>query len=126
MATSGKVYFSVFAGRRRFLSVLMMYVRPLLDQKAIDVVHLWDYCRAPPDREYLKTLADSARGIEVVAPPASDKSKRVVALPPQARMRRRRAAQRQNLHAMLERMGTCTSCCNCSSDRTAVSVSSRW
>jgi hypothetical protein len=73
MATAtGKVYFTVFAGRRRFLSVLMIYVRRLLDQHTIDHVHLWDYCRSPPDREYLRTLADSARGVEVVSPPASD------------------------------------------------------
>ena len=68
----GRVYFSVFAGRRRFLSVLMVYVRPLLDQKTIDVVHLWDYCRVPSDREYLRTLADASRGIEIVPAPASD------------------------------------------------------
>ena len=47
----GRVYFSVFAGRRRFLTVLMAYVRPLVHDKTIDVVHLWDYCRSPPDRE---------------------------------------------------------------------------
>ena len=68
----GKVYFSVFAGRRRYLSVLMLYVRPLVDRKTVDVVHLWDYCRIPSDREYVKTLNNPSRGIEVVNPPASD------------------------------------------------------
>ena len=69
----GKVYFSVFAGRRRYLSVLMLYVQPLVDKKIVDVVHLWDYCRIASDKAYIKTLADPARGIEVVPPPASDK-----------------------------------------------------
>ena len=68
----GKVYFTVFAGRRRFLSVLMLYVKPLLEQRHLDVVHLWDYCRSPPDRDFLRSLADAAIGIEVVKPPASD------------------------------------------------------
>ena len=68
----GKVYFTVFAGRRRYLSVLMVYVKPLLQQRALDAVHLWDYCRIAPDREYVKGLADAARGIEVIKPPASD------------------------------------------------------
>ena len=77
----GQVYFSVFAGRRRYLSVLMAYVRPLTTPQAdgspiVDKVHLWDYCRSPPDREYLKTLANPSKGIEVVQPPASDKGAR--------------------------------------------------
>ena len=54
---TGKVYFSVFAGRRRFLAVLMTYVRPLVEDKTLDAVHLWDYCRAPPDREFLNMRA---------------------------------------------------------------------
>ena len=66
------VYFTVFAGRRRFLSVLMAYVHPLLERGTIDKAHLWDYCRLPQDREYLKTLAGSRPGLEIIKPPASD------------------------------------------------------
>ena len=66
------VYFTVFAGRRRFLGILMAYVRPLLQQHVIDKAHLWDYCRLLPDREFLKTLANPSLGIEIIAPPASD------------------------------------------------------
>ena len=73
---SPRVYFTVFAGRRRYLSVLLAYVRPLLDDKTLDVAHLWDYCRLQLDREYLKTVADPSRGIEIVNPPASDKTAR--------------------------------------------------
>ena len=67
-------YFTVFAGRRRFLSVLMAYVRPLLEQRVIDRVHLWDYCRLPSDREFLKERLSTLRGVEVVTPPASDRT----------------------------------------------------
>ena len=33
-----RVYFTVFAGRRRFLAVLMAYVQPLLEQRVIEMV----------------------------------------------------------------------------------------
>jgi hypothetical protein len=66
------VYFTVFAGRRRFLGVLMAYVRPLLMRRDIDAVHLWDYCRLAADREYLRVQADAALGVEIIVPPASD------------------------------------------------------
>jgi hypothetical protein len=75
-APEGKTYFTVFAGRRRFLSILMTYVHPLLDARAVDTVHLWDYTRLPADREYVKTLADAARGVHVLTPPESDRGAR--------------------------------------------------
>ena len=43
------VYFTVFAGRRRFLGVLMMYVKPLLQRHVIDKAHLW----GEGDRQHL-------------------------------------------------------------------------
>ena len=69
---TGRVYFTVFAGRRRYLAVLMAYVKPLVRERTIDVVHLWDYSRVPADREYVRGLHDPSKGIEVVKPPASD------------------------------------------------------
>ena len=67
-----RVFFTVFAGRRRFLGVLMAYVAPLLEQRVIDHVHLWDYCRLAADREYLKGLPSTHKGVEVIQPPPSD------------------------------------------------------
>jgi hypothetical protein len=32
----GTVYFTVFAGRRRFLNILMVYARPLLQDHVVD------------------------------------------------------------------------------------------
>ena len=57
------VFFSVFAGRRRYLTVLMTYVHPLLEHNIVDVVHVWDYARVPADKEYLRTLADQAKRV---------------------------------------------------------------
>lgn len=68
----GKTYFTVFAGRRRYLSVLMVYIRPLLEQRVVDTLHLWDYARSAEDRGYLRTLEDDTLGVQVIAPPASD------------------------------------------------------
>ena len=70
--SDSRVYFTVFAGRRRFLAVLMAYVQPLLEQRVIDHAHFWDYCRLAADREYLSGLPNTYKGIEVVKPPASD------------------------------------------------------
>jgi hypothetical protein len=39
-------------------------------------LHLWDYCRNTPDRDFLRTLSDPALGVEVISPPASDASAR--------------------------------------------------
>ena len=64
-------YFTVFAGRRRYLSVLMVYVQPLVEQHVVDHVHLWDYTRLPSDREYLSTLAGPS--VHVIPQPTSDR-----------------------------------------------------
>ena len=48
------VYLSVFAGRRRFLNVLIAYVRPLLQENVINRAHFWDYCRLQMDRAFLQ------------------------------------------------------------------------
>ena len=67
-----RVIFTVFAGRRRFMNVLMMYVHPLLTN-TVDQVDIWDYCRTASDREYVQTLDGKPdRRVRVVTPPASD------------------------------------------------------
>lgn len=60
MVPSPKVILTVFAGRKRFLSVLITYIHTLVKHKVIDEAHLWDYCRTDPDRAYLNTLQHSA------------------------------------------------------------------
>ena len=69
--TTGRVIFTVFAGRRRFMNVLMAYVQPLLQEGVVDEVHVWDYCKVAADREYLKGLSGTA-GLRVMTPPPSD------------------------------------------------------
>jgi hypothetical protein len=77
-----KVIFAVFAGRRRFLLVLMNYLRPLLRSREVDEAHLWDYCRNANDRELVKKLVrDEAQGelgarVKLMVPPASDATAR--------------------------------------------------
>ena len=69
----GTTYFTVFAGRRRYLSILLSYVQPLVEQRTVDHVHLWNYARLAPDREFLGKLQGRHRGIEVIEPPESDR-----------------------------------------------------
>ena len=52
----GEVIFTVFAGRRRFLGILLSYVRPLITDNVVDRLDLWDYCRLESDRHYLQSL----------------------------------------------------------------------
>lgn len=68
---TGRVIFTVFAGRRRFMHILMGYVQPLLQEGVVDEVHIWDYCKVAADREYLKGLTTSA-ALRVMTPPPSD------------------------------------------------------
>jgi hypothetical protein len=70
---TGRVIFTVFAGRRRFMHILMAYVQPLLQAGVVDEVHVWDYCKVAADREYLKGLTTSSTaGLRVMTPPPSD------------------------------------------------------
>jgi hypothetical protein len=66
-------YLSIFAGRRRYLNVLMVYVHRLLDQRIVDRCHIWNYARLAVDSEYVRTLA-AKRGVEVIPMPESDKA----------------------------------------------------
>ena len=68
---AGLTYFTIFAGRKRYLNVLMAYVRQLLEQRTVDRVHVWNYARTPADREYVSSLG--GHGIEVLPMPNSDK-----------------------------------------------------
>lgn len=53
----GKVIFTIFAGRKRYLECLTQYLDILLDRGLITEVHLWNYTRSPIDSIYLNKLA---------------------------------------------------------------------
>lgn len=50
------VVFTCFAGRQRYMTVLVPYIQKLVDMKLVDEVHIWDYTRNTDDEKYLKTL----------------------------------------------------------------------
>lgn len=50
----GKVIFSCFAGRERYLKILSVYIRVLKERNLIDEVHMWDYTRNESDEAWLE------------------------------------------------------------------------
>lgn len=50
--------FTIFCGRTRYLSILMRYVRQMLDRAIIQECHLWDFTRTLQDHKYVRGLAD--------------------------------------------------------------------
>jgi len=54
--SKNKVYFTIFAGRKRYLSILKKHLDILLENNVITEVHLWDYVRNPDDAIYIQEL----------------------------------------------------------------------
>jgi len=54
------VVFTCFAGRRRYMDVLIPYIQKLVDMKLVNEVHIWDYTRNTDDEKYLKTAGGAA------------------------------------------------------------------
>lgn len=50
------IIFTVFCGRRRYLSILMKYVTRMLDRGIIHECHLWDFTKSFQDYKYLMAL----------------------------------------------------------------------
>ena len=50
------VIFTCFAGRERYMKLLVPYIKTLVSRGLIDEVHLWDYTREPSDADYIRTL----------------------------------------------------------------------
>jgi hypothetical protein len=48
------VIFSCFAGRERYLKVLIHYINQLVKQKLVTEVHMWDYTRNDQDASFLR------------------------------------------------------------------------
>ena len=60
-----RVTVAVFAGRRRFLSVLCRYLAVLLDMGLVHEVHVWDMALEVQDRRWLRALEALDRRFEV-------------------------------------------------------------
>jgi hypothetical protein len=78
----GQVIFTIFAGRKRFLSVLWTYVLPLLNDQTVDGIHVWDFCRIAADRDFLRTSLlpvppNRDERIQLMEPPREPNSTRV-------------------------------------------------
>jgi hypothetical protein len=48
------VIFSVFAGRKRYMSILSKYIDELYNRKLIDEIHIWDFTRNEDDEIWIK------------------------------------------------------------------------
>lgn len=54
-----KVIFTCFAGRRRYLEILKVYIDQLLKRGLVDECHMWDYTRDPEDAKWLESNFDT-------------------------------------------------------------------
>jgi hypothetical protein len=54
-----KVFFTIFAGRERYLNILKKYLDVLLEKNLINEVHLWDFTRDINDEKYIKELCNN-------------------------------------------------------------------
>ena len=54
---ANKVYITIFAGRKRYLSCLKRYLDILLERNIITEIHLWDYVRDYADSLYIQELS---------------------------------------------------------------------
>jgi len=53
------VIFYIFAGREKFMHILLKYVDVLLRLKVISEVHIWDYTRTEQDKNYIYEVCNS-------------------------------------------------------------------
>jgi len=60
---ANKVYITIFAGRKRYLSCLKQYLDILLERNIITEVHLWDYVRDYADSLYIQELSKNPKYI---------------------------------------------------------------
>ena len=60
-----RVTLTCFAGRRRYLEVLLVYVNELLDKGLVDEFHLWDYTRDPEDAKWIQENCQKYKIFEV-------------------------------------------------------------
>lgn len=53
-----KVYFTIFAGRKRYLDCLFPYLQKCIAKNLIYEVHLWDYTHTSEDSDFLKEYSN--------------------------------------------------------------------
>lgn len=52
------VIFYIFAGREKFMRILLKYVDALLEHNIISEVHIWDYTRNEHDKKYIHEICN--------------------------------------------------------------------
>ena len=55
---NNKIIVVVFAGRKRFLKILMNYLYKLQDNKKIDEIHFWQFTNNKNDSDYLEKISN--------------------------------------------------------------------
>ena len=55
---NNKIIVVVFAGRKRFLKILMNYLYKLQDNKKIDEIHFWQFTNDKNDSDYLEKISN--------------------------------------------------------------------
>ena len=53
-----KIIVSIFAGRKKHLEILMVYLKYLLYHNKISEIHLWQFSNNKKDNEYLKSISN--------------------------------------------------------------------
>ena len=56
-----RVIFTVFAGRRANLEILLLYLQRALELQLVHEVHLWNFTRNEEDEHFLKTVGNLRR-----------------------------------------------------------------
>lgn len=68
-----KVYLAVFAGRERYMRLLVRYLDRLLAAGSLTAVHVWDFARDPADSRYLHALCrDKGAQYQLFSPGLTD------------------------------------------------------
>jgi hypothetical protein len=62
-------YFTIFAGRRRYLQLLTRYTDVLLAKGLIDEVQLWVFTTNPDDCQFIWELCQEKKGYHAIYPP---------------------------------------------------------
>ena len=70
-----KTILFIFAGRQDRMSLLMAYLKKILQQKKIDYIHIWNFARNEKDFTWLKSLEDKDNNIFVFSPSVFDEKK---------------------------------------------------
>tara|TARA_R110002167_G_C12645298_1_gene648714 strand:- start:768 stop:1628 length:861 start_codon:yes stop_codon:yes gene_type:complete len=68
------VIFYIFAGREKFMSILLKYVNVLLNRGIISEVHIWDYTRTKQDKKYVYGVCNSNDGYTLKIPTKNEKN----------------------------------------------------